>query len=184
MSVCEMNWDLVITIALKIVLVAVLVLLNGFFVAAEFALVKVRDTQLDPLVAKNHRRARVARHLLNNIDAFLSAAQLGITLASLGLGWAGEPIFEALLKPFFSWWKVDSVTVQKSIAFGVGFTVITFLHIVVGEQAPKSFAIQHSLPTALWVAYPLRWFYCGLPIHLGAQSQFALAAPSHRHGTR
>ena len=154
-----MNWDLVITIALKIVVVVVLVLLNGFFVAAEFALVKVRSTQLDPLIAKGHRRARVARHLMNNIDAFLSAAQLGITLTSLGLGWAGEPIFEALLKPFFSWWKVDSVPVQKSIAFGVGFTVITFLHIVVGEQAPKSFAIKKSLPTVLWVAYPLRWFH-------------------------
>jgi len=79
-----MNWDLVITISLKIVVVVVLVLLNGFFVAAEFALVKVRSTQLDPLIAKGHRRARVARHLMNNIDAFLSAAQLGITLTSLG----------------------------------------------------------------------------------------------------
>jgi CBS domain containing-hemolysin-like protein len=139
--------------------VLALVAANGFFVAAEFALVKVRGTQLDPLIAKGHRRARVARHLMNNIDAFLSAAQLGITLTSLGLGWAGEPIFEALLKPLFSWWKVDSVPIQKSIAFGVGFTVITFLHIVVGEQAPKSFAIKKSLPTALWVAYPLRWFH-------------------------
>ncbi|MEO8429277.1 MAG: hemolysin family protein [Verrucomicrobiota bacterium] len=154
-----MNWDAVITIALKVFAVVVLVLLNGFFVAAEFALVKVRSTQLDALIAKGHRRARVARHLLNNLDAFLSAAQLGITLTTLGLGWAGEPIFEALLNPFFSWLKVDSVTAQKSIAIGVGFTVITFLHIVVGEQAPKSFAIKKSLPTTLWVAYPLRWFH-------------------------
>ena len=149
-------------IALKVLAVLVLVALNGFFVAAEFALVKVRDTQLQPLIAQGNRRARMAQLLLHNLDAYLSAAQLGITLASLALGWIGEPIFEALLHPVFGWlgWTGDEwLRVRSGIAFAVGFSVITFLHIVAGEQAPKSLAIKQPLPTALWVAYPLRWFY-------------------------
>ncbi len=154
-----MDWNTVIVIVLKLAAVAVLVALNGFFVAAEFALVKVRLTQLDPLVARGQRRARMARHVVAHLDAYLSAAQLGITLASLGLGWIGEPIFEELLQPVFRAFAVESQTLRKSIAFAVGFTVITFLHIVVGEQAPKSFAIRRPLATGLWVAYPLRVFY-------------------------
>lgn len=149
-------------ILLKVLAVLVLVALNGFFVAAEFALVKVRDTQLQPLIAQGNRRARMAQHILHNLDAYLSAAQLGITLASLALGWIGEPIFEALLHPVFGWlgWTGDEwERVRSGIAFAVGFSVITFLHIVAGEQAPKSLAIKQPLPTALWAAYPLRWFY-------------------------
>jgi len=154
-----MDWNAVIAIALKVLAVFALVLLNGFFVAAEFALVKVRQTQLDPLIAKGHRRAVLVRHLIGHIDAYLSAAQLGITLASLGLGWIGEPIFEDLLRPVFNTFNVESEGVRKSIAFFVGFSVITFLHIVAGEQAPKSFGIRQPLSTALWVAYPLRVFH-------------------------
>jgi CBS domain containing-hemolysin-like protein len=153
-----MTADLAMLLALKILAVLVLVLLNGFFVAAEFALVKIRDTQLDPLIAKGQRRAAVVRHLIQHLDAYLSAAQLGITLASLGLGWIGEPIFADLLKPAFDLFNVTSETVRHSIAFAVGFSVITFLHIVAGEQAPKSFGIRHPLTTALWVAYPMKWF--------------------------
>lgn len=147
---------------LKVLAVLVLVGLNGFFVAAEFALVKVRDTQLQPLIAQGNRRARMALHVLQNLDAYLSAAQLGITLASLALGWIGEPIFEAVLKPVFGWlnWTGDEWhRVRATSAFAVGFSVITFLHIVAGEQAPKSLAIKRPLEGALWVAYPLRWFY-------------------------
>ena len=154
-----MNWDATIVIALKILAVLVLVLLNGFFVAAEFALVKIRDTQLAPKIRQGHRRAKVAHLILQKLDSFLSAAQLGITLASLGLGWIGEPIFEELLQPVFRAFAVESLPVRKSIAFAVGFTVITFLHIVAGEQAPKSFGIRQPLATALWVAYPMRVFY-------------------------
>lgn len=157
-----MTAEEIMFILLKVLAVLVLVALNGFFVAAEFALVKVRDTQLQPLIAHGNRRARMAQHLLHNLDAYLSAAQLGITLASLALGWIGEPIFEALLHPVFGWlgWTGDEwERVRSAIAFAVGFSVITFLHIVAGEQAPKSFAIKQPLPTALWVAYPLRWFY-------------------------
>jgi CBS domain containing-hemolysin-like protein len=154
-----MDWHHLSILALKILAVPVLVALNGFFVATEFALVKVRLTQLDPLVARGQRRARMARHVVAHLDAYLSAAQLGITLASLGLGWIGEPLFEELLQPVFLAFAVENQAVRKSIAFAVGFTVITFLHIVVGEQAPKSFAIRRPLSTGLWVAYPMRVFY-------------------------
>ena len=147
---------------LKVLAVFLLVGLNGFFVAAEFALVKVRHTQLQPLIAQGNRRAGMALHVLQNLDAYLSAAQLGITLASLALGWIGEPIFEAVLKPVFGWlnWTGEEWhQVRATLAFAVGFSVITFLHIVAGEQAPKSLAIKRPLEGALWVAYPLRWFY-------------------------
>jgi len=154
-----MDWGYVISVAWKIVAVLLLVLLNGFFVAAEFALVKVRDTQLEPLVGKGQLRARVARRTVRNLDAALSATQLGITLASLGLGWIGEPVFASLLEPVMRALQIESPEVQHSLAFAIGFSAITFLHIVAGELAPKSLAIRKSLPTALWVAVPLDWFY-------------------------
>jgi len=136
-----------------------LVLLNGFFVAAELALVKIRDTQLDTLIAKGHRRAKIARRIINNLDAYIGATQFGITLASLGLGAVAEPIFHALLDPVFSAMKVNSEEVQRTVAFLVGFIVNTFLLVVVGELAPKALAIRKTLSTALWVAQPLDWFY-------------------------
>lgn len=154
-----MTWDLLVDIFWKLCAVVVLVLLNGFFVAAEFAVVKVRDTQLVSLATRGYRRARVARRILGNLDAALSATQLGITLASLGLGWIGEPVFATLLEPVVRWLQIQSEQVRHSIAFAVGFSVITFLHIVAGELAPKSLAIRKPLPTSLWVAVPLDWFY-------------------------
>ena len=149
--------DTTLVIALKLLAVLALVLLNGFFVAAEFALVKIRDTQLDALIAKGQRRAKVARRILRNLDRSLSAAQLGITLASLGLGWIGEPVFATLLKPVVSWLRIEFLSLH-SLSFAVGFTTITFLHIVAGEQAPKWLAIQKPMPSALFVAQPLEWF--------------------------
>lgn len=154
-----MHTDAAVLIALKLLLVLFLVLLNGFFVAAEFAIVKIRDTQLVGLVAAGHRRAKMARGLLANLDASLSATQLGITLASLGLGWVGEPVFASLLAPVMTGFNIESEQLRHTISFVVGFSVITFLHIVAGELAPKSLAIQKPLPTTIWVAYPLRWFY-------------------------
>jgi CBS domain containing-hemolysin-like protein len=154
-----MNWDAAILIVLKILAVLALVLLNGFFVAAEFALVKIRDTQLTLLIRQGQRRAKVAGLILRRLDTFLSAAQLGITMASLGLGWIGEPVFTALLQPVFGWLNVESMKVQHILAFAIGFSAITFLHISAGEQAPKWLAIQKPLPTTLWVAYPMLWFY-------------------------
>jgi CBS domain containing-hemolysin-like protein len=149
---------------LLILAVIFLVLLNGFFVAAEFALVKVRDTQLEPLVVKGQRRAKMARHLLNNLDAYLSACQLGITLASLALGYVGHPVFERLLEPVYGLIingepLVAGDETRHAVSIGVGFMVITILHIVVGEVAPKRLAIQRPLKASLWAAYPLRWFY-------------------------
>lgn len=154
-----MDWNAITLVILKILAVFMLVLLNGFFVAAEFGLVKIRDTQLVSLAAKGHRRARVARQILHNLDAALSATQLGITLTSLGLGWIGEPVFASLLEPVMGWMQIESPQARHSIAFAVGFSVITFLHIVVGELAPKSLAIRKPLPVSLWVAVPLDWFY-------------------------
>ena len=153
-----MSLEEVISIFWRLLSVLVLVLINGFFVAAEFALVKIRDTQLQPLIRLGNRRARVARHVLRNLDRSLSAAQLGITLASLGLGWIGEPVFAKLLEPLMAVLNIESPAVQHTLSFIVGFTLITFLHIVVGEQAPKWLAIQKPLPTSLWVAMPLQLF--------------------------
>src|SRR5262245_22079393 len=154
-----MDWDLVVSIAFKIISVLVLVLLNGFFVAAEFALVKVRDTQLQPLIRQGVRRARVADFILQRLDPFLSAAQLGITLTSLALGCIGHPVFVRLLDPLFSWLQIESDRIRHLLAFAIGFSALTFLHITAGEQAPKWLAIQRPLPTSLNVAYPLYWFY-------------------------
>jgi len=154
-----MDWDAFIALALKIVAVILLVLLNGFFVAAEFAFVKIRDTQLSPLIRRGQRRAAMAKLILKKLDAFLSAAQLGITMASLGLGWIGEPVFSALLTPVFGWLAIESAEARHVWAFVIGFSAITFLHISAGEQAPKWLAIQKPLPTTLWVAYPMYWFY-------------------------
>ncbi len=136
-----------------------LVLLNGFFVAAEFALVKVRTTQLDPHVARGDRRGTVARHMVRHLDAYLSSTQLGITLASLGLGWIGEPAFAWLLAPILGLFPDLSATLSHSITLTTAFLTITVLHIVLGELAPKSVAIRKPEPTALWVALPLFLFY-------------------------
>lgn len=144
---------------LKLAAVLALVGLNGFFVAAEFALVKIRETQLAPLAAKGNRRARLARHILGNLDPYLSACQLGITLASLALGWIGEPAFVAMMEPVLDLLHVTSEKVRHVVALVVGYSAITFLHIVVGEQAPKFLAIKRPLPASLWVAWPLQLFF-------------------------
>jgi CBS domain containing-hemolysin-like protein len=153
------NWDAIISVTLKILAVFALVLLNGFFVAAEFALVRIRETQLDILVAKGWRRAKMAQHIVHNLNSYLSATQLGITMASLGLGWIGQPVFTTLLEPLLIPLGVQSQVWQHSISFAFGFSALTFLHITVGELAPKWLTIQKPLPVALGAAYPLRWFY-------------------------
>jgi CBS domain containing-hemolysin-like protein len=139
--------------------IVVLVLINGFFVAAEFAFVKLRDTQLDVFVVKGHRRARLARHILQNLTSYLSATQLGITMASLGLGWLSEPLFTVLLRPLLDWFGVMSQEARADIVFAIGFSVVTFVQIILGELGPKWFAIQRALPVSLWIAAPLHWFY-------------------------
>jgi len=135
------------------------VLLNGFFVAAEFALVKVRTTQLDPLVAKGDRNARIARHMVTHLDAYLSATQLGITLASLALGWIGEPAFGHLVEPIVRLIPGASDATVRSAGLIGAFLLITVLHIVLGELAPKSVAIRRPGPTVLVSAWPLYIFF-------------------------
>jgi magnesium and cobalt exporter, CNNM family len=154
-----MNWDTVSMDLLKILAVLALVLLNGFFVAAELALVRIRDSQLASLAARGNRRARKARHIVTHIDTYIGATQFGITLASLGLGVAVEPVFKDLLDPLFNLVDLTSESMRHNIALGVGFFVNCYLLIVAGELVPKAVAIRQTLPTALWTAGPLVWFY-------------------------
>ena len=134
-----------------------LVGLNGFFVAAEFALVKVRPTQIAPHVET--LRGRMAQRMIDHLDAYLSATQLGITLASIGLGVVGEPAVNRLLQPLFELVPNMPAEATHSISLIVAFAIISMFHIVLGELAPKSLAIRRPEPTSLWVAVPLWAFY-------------------------
>lgn len=142
-------------------LALVLVLANGFFVATEFAIVKVRATRLQALVDEGTPGAAQAMKMVEKLDAYLSATQFGITLASLGLGWVGEPAFARLLEPVLARFVPAgaSVTLAHTAAVVIAFSIITFLHIVIGELAPKSLAIQRAESTTLAVALPMRLFY-------------------------
>ncbi|HEV3409276.1 MAG TPA: hemolysin family protein [Chthoniobacterales bacterium] len=153
------EWDAPGVIFLKLAVILFLVALNGFFVAAEFAIVKVRGSQLEALDDSGKPRAAFARHVVAHLDAYLSATQLGITLASLGLGWVGEPFLARMIEPVFAWFDVTSTTAIHAVSFTLAFATITFLHIVLGELAPKSLAIRKALATTLWVARPLGVFY-------------------------
>jgi CBS domain containing-hemolysin-like protein len=146
--------------ALEIVITLLLVLMNGFFVAAEFAIVKVRLSQIELKVRTGSKIAKVAKGLVTHLDAYLSATQLGITLASLGLGWIGEDVVAGIIKKIMFVFGVTlTPELTHSIAIPVAFIVITILHIVFGELAPKSLAIQRSEQTAMAVSLPLRMFY-------------------------
>ena len=136
-----------------------LVLLNGFFVISEFGLVKLRPTKVKSIAKKHGFRGRILIKVHDNLDAYLSACQLGITLASLGLGWIGEPAFARILQPFFAWAGIVSPALIQTISFFVAFFIISYLHIVVGELAPKSLAIRHPEKVGLWTATPLYIFY-------------------------
>ena len=143
----------------QLCVILLLVFLNGFFVASEFALVKVRSSQLDLLEEEGNRRAALARHVISNLDAYLSATQLGITLASLALGWIGQPYVASLLAPLLFHVGITSPAVVDGISIAVGFALITYFHIVLGEVTPKSVAIRKALETSLWVSAPLHLFY-------------------------
>lgn len=144
---------------LKLVAVLALVLLNGFFVAAEFAFVKLRGTQIDALVVKGNRRAKVARRLVENLEACISSTQMGITLCGVATGAMVKPVFQTLLRPVFDGLGVASPAVRNSVELFVGFLVSTFLLIVVGELVPKSLAIRKTVSVSLWTARPLELFY-------------------------
>ncbi|MEF3302306.1 hemolysin family protein [Paenibacillus sp. GYB003] len=141
-------------------LVLVLVFMNGFFVAAEFALVKVRHSRLIQLANEGSGKAKYALKVTGKLDAYLSATQLGITLASLGLGWVGEPAISRLIvEPILAKLGFAEAVWSHTVSFVVAFCVITFLHIVLGELAPKSLAIQKSEGTSMWLSAPLMMFY-------------------------
>lgn len=143
-----------------VLLTLLLVLLNGFFVAAEFALVKVRHSQIDLKASQGSNVARISKQIVENLDGYLSACQLGITLASLALGWIGERVVANIVIALFDFFHstIDTLTVHQ-ISIPIAFTLITVLHIVFGEQVPKTAAIRKPLPVTLLIAIPLRVFY-------------------------
>ena len=143
---------------LSIAAVIFLLAANAFFVAAEFALVKVRAIRLEALAAAGSSQARLVGNILKHLEAYLAACQLGITMASLGLGWVGEPAVAAVLEPLFRAAGL-SEQVLHTVAFVVGFLIFSSLHIVIGEQVPKTFAIRQPEPISLWVAAPLHAFF-------------------------
>src|SRR6266550_4385118 len=153
------HWGSAISVLLKLLVIAVLVALNGFFVACEFAIVKVRASQLDALVEEGDPRAHLIKPVRSHLDAYLSATQLGITLASLALGWIGEQFLAQVLQPPFAYAGIHSHAVVTSVSIALAFVGITFLHIVFGELAPKYTAISKPLPTALRVVRALGAFY-------------------------
>jgi CBS domain containing-hemolysin-like protein len=152
--------------ALSILSVILLVAANGFFVASEFALVAVRKSRIEAQAAEGDAAAVRLVDMLDNLNAYISATQLGITLSSLGLGWIGEPAVASLLEPFLVWLSsmtgietLSSGAVLHGVSFAVAFSLITFLHIVFGELAPKTAALELSEKVSYFIAVPLRVFY-------------------------
>ena len=145
---------------LGLVAVVLLVLANGFFVATEFAIVAVRRSRLEQLAAEGHASAQVAKVVVGHLDAYIAACQLGITMASLALGWIGEPAFAHLIEPPLEQLVGQfAPTAAHGVAVGISFAIITALHIVIGELAPKGLALQRPEATVLWIARPIRLFY-------------------------
>jgi CBS domain containing-hemolysin-like protein len=149
-----------VEIIFQIVLVFLLVFLNGFFVASEFSLVAIRKTRIAELVKKKNRSAGFVQKALDNLNTFISATQLGITLSSLALGWIGEPAIAHMLEPMFRNFLPEKAAFFSShgVAFVIAFAIITSLHIVLGELAPKTIALQRAEKTVLWIIAPLLLF--------------------------
>ncbi len=146
------------SILFNLLIILLLVFLNGFFVASEFALVKVRSSQLDALETED-KKVELARRVTSHLDAYLSATQLGITLASLALGWIGEPYLAKLIRPVLMDFGMRSEPIVHGVSFALGFGVITYLHIVLGEVTPKWLGIRKALVISLWISPPLHLFY-------------------------
>ncbi|MBU3180986.1 hemolysin family protein [Clostridium psychrophilum] len=146
------------TTLVNIIIVLLLVFMNAFFVATEFAMVKVRKSRIETLLHEGTQNVKYTSKVVNNLNSYLSACQLGITLASLGLGWVGEPAVAAMLGPIFSLFNLQE-SVIHSISFIVGFSIITGFHIVFGELVPKSLAIINTEKIAMFTAFPLVVFY-------------------------
>ncbi|PFW75777.1 hypothetical protein COL23_13135 [Priestia aryabhattai] len=143
---------------INLLLVAVLIGLTGFFVATEFAIVKVRSSKIDQLVAEGKKGAVSAKKVITHLDEYLSACQLGITVTAMGLGVLGEPTVERLLSPVFMKFDLNE-SITHLLSFGIAFIVMTYLHVVVGELAPKTFSIQKAEAVTLLFSAPIIWFY-------------------------
>lgn len=139
-------------------MIALLVALTAFFVATEFAIIRLRSSRVDQLVVEGRKNALAVQRVTSNLDGYLSACQLGITITALGLGWLGEPTVEKLLLPVFEFWHMDS-ELSHLLAFLIAFVAVTYIHVVIGELAPKSFAIQKAELISFAVAKPIIWFY-------------------------
>ncbi|QGG47016.1 hemolysin family protein [Heliorestis convoluta] len=148
-------------VGFKLFLVFLLIAATAFFVAAEFAVVKVRDSRIQQLINEGNKKALNAKKVTSNLDEYLSACQLGITLTALGLGWLGKPAVAVLFYPLLAQLQLTQGTIS-AISFVVGFSIISFLHVVVGELAPKTLAIQRAEKVTLWLSGPLILFYKAL----------------------
>ena len=142
----------------SLIAVVILLIANGFFVAAEFALVKARGFRIEALANSGSSAAKLTVRIQSHLEAYLAACQLGITMASLGLGWVGEPAVAALLEPMFHWAGVPD-SILHTTAFITGFLIFSSLHIVIGEQVPKTFAIRKAEVVSVWISYPLHFTY-------------------------
>jgi CBS domain containing-hemolysin-like protein len=160
--------------AAQLVLALILVVLNGFFVAAEFAFVRIRGTSVDQLVEEGRPGSGTLQEVMTNLDNYLATTQLGITIASLGLGWVGEPAVAALIEPVLE--PVLPASIIHLVAFAIGFSIITFLHVVFGELAPKTLAIAQTERLSLFLAPPMKLFYYilypGIVVFNGAANAF------------
>jgi CBS domain containing-hemolysin-like protein len=143
---------------MSLILALALLAANAFYVAAEFALVKAKSFRIDALADANKFGAKLTQIMMRNVEAYLACCQLGITMASLGLGWVGEPTVAAIVRPLLLPTGLDEESIHL-IAFLIGFLLFSSLHIVIGEQVPKTFAIRNPEPVSLWIAYPLRASY-------------------------
>jgi CBS domain containing-hemolysin-like protein len=160
--------------AAQLVLALLLVVLNGFFVAAEFAFVRIRGTSVDQLVEEERPGSGTLQEVMTNLDNYLATTQLGITIASLGLGWVGEPAVAGLIEPVLE--PVLPASIIHLVAFAIGFSIITFLHVVFGELAPKTLAIAQTERLSLFLAPPMKFFYYilypGIVVFNGAANAF------------
>jgi CBS domain containing-hemolysin-like protein len=161
---------------LSLLVAFLLLAANAFYVAAEFALVKARGFRIDALADEQKFGAVLTKKMLANIEAYLACCQLGITMASLGLGWVGEPTVAAIVTPLLHPLGMSDEAIHL-ISFAIGFLVFSSLHIVIGEQVPKTFAIRNPEPVTLLIAYPLYWsFLIFYPLKLGPQRRLARRA--------
>jgi CBS domain containing-hemolysin-like protein len=142
---------------LNIILLIIFLGLTGFFVAAEFAVVKVRKSRLDQLIDEGNKKAITAKKVAGNLDYYLSACQLGITITAIGLGAFTKPYVKHLLYPVFEWFNTPE-TVVNVLSYGIALAIVSYLHVVIGEMAPKTLAIQFSEKVTLMLAGPLYWF--------------------------